>query len=347
MVLPWLIARLLTVPVLTLSGTRGPGQLIAMDGQWFRLIAIDWYDRPYAEGFWSEYPFFPLLPAVAGGLMKLGLGPTTALAGLSWAASLAALAGAYRLAIRHLPPRAASWAPWFIAIAPGALTMVLGYADSLFLAGAIWALVLADDRRWWAAGVVAVVATSSRPNGFVAVIALVVTVFVARAGARALAAVAVPSLLFLGAWGWYLWWATSDPLVFWSAKDAWDEISLAQLVDTPLAPRTRGALFHVAALVPLARLLRAPCTAATARLGRLHRARRAPRLGPRHGGSGPVRDHGLPHAVRRGRRADEPRAMAGGAVPGRVRGGDGHARHARRPPHLAAVTPIVFDRGSP
>ena len=173
-VLPWLIARVLTVPVLVLSGregARGAGQLIAMDGQWFRLIALDWYDRPYAEGFWSEYPFFPLFPLLAGGLMKLGLGATTALAGVSWAASLAASAGAYRLAIRHLPARAAGWAPWFIAIAPGALTMVLGYADSLFLAGAIWALVLAEDRRWWAAGLVAVVATSSRPNGFVAVVA--------------------------------------------------------------------------------------------------------------------------------------------------------------------------------
>ena len=44
-----------------------------MDGQWFRMIAIDWYDRPYQPGAWSEYPFFPLFPAVAGALMKGGM----------------------------------------------------------------------------------------------------------------------------------------------------------------------------------------------------------------------------------------------------------------------------------
>ena len=68
--------------------------------------------------------------------------------------------------------------------------MVLGYADSLYLAGLVWALVLAEDRRWWAAGLLAAVATASRPNGWIAVVAVVVTVLVARAGARALVAVA-------------------------------------------------------------------------------------------------------------------------------------------------------------
>ena len=144
----------------------GSGRLIWMDGQWFRLIAIDWYDRPYVDGLWSEYPFFPLFPTLGGA-------PDEARASrrrwrspaISWLAALAAMAGAYRLAVRHLPPAAAPWAPWFLAIAPGAVTMVLGYADSLYLAGLVWALVLAEDRRWWAAGLLAAVATASRPNG--------------------------------------------------------------------------------------------------------------------------------------------------------------------------------------
>src|SRR6188768_3315701 len=64
-VLPWLVARVLVVPALILSapaGQRAPGRLIWMDGQWFRLIALDFYDRPYVDGRWSEYPFFPLFP---------------------------------------------------------------------------------------------------------------------------------------------------------------------------------------------------------------------------------------------------------------------------------------------
>ena len=77
---------------------------------------LDWYDRPYVAGQWSEYPFFPLFPALGGGLMRLGIGATTALTAVSWVASLVALSGAYRLASRH-PARAAVWAPWFIALA--------------------------------------------------------------------------------------------------------------------------------------------------------------------------------------------------------------------------------------
>ena len=138
--LPWLVARLVAVPALVLAGDPGsvqPNRLIWMDGLWFRMIALDWYDRPYVAGQWSEYPFFPLFPALGGGLMRLGIGATTALTAVSWVASLVALSGAYRLASRHLPARAAVWAPWFIALAPGALGFVMGYADSLFLAGSV------------------------------------------------------------------------------------------------------------------------------------------------------------------------------------------------------------------
>ena len=253
-VLPWLVARLLVVPALVLTGKPGEvqmGRLIWMDGQWFRLIAVNFYDRPYIDGRWSEYPFFPLFPSLGGVLMKLGASPTLALAGISWLAALAAMAGAYRLAVRHLPVAAAPWAPWFIAIAPGAVTMVLGYADSLYLAGLVWALVLAEDRRWWAAGLLAAVATASRPNGVIATLAVVVTVLAARAGLRALVAVAAPSVVFLVGWCWYLWWATGDPLVFWSAKDAWSEISLATLLSDPFNSRHEPGWFHLGFLLLL------------------------------------------------------------------------------------------------
>jgi hypothetical protein len=252
-VLPWLLARLLLVPLLVLSGPGSrpvPGELITMDGQWFRLIALDWYDQPYVSGNWSEYPFFPLFPALGGGLMKAGVPHTVALAGLSWLAALVAYAGAHRLASRHLDRRAAAWAPWFLAFAPGAVSMVLGYSDSLFVAGLVWALVLAEDRRWWPAGVAALVATASRPNGVLAVAAVVVTIVLARAGWRAVVAVVVPSAVFLIGWAAYLQQATGDPLVFWAAKDAWDELSLVGLLGDPLGERM--GLFHLGCLLALA-----------------------------------------------------------------------------------------------
>ena len=260
-VLPWLVARLLLVPALVLPGPGSgptPGQLLAMDGQWFRFIALDWYDRPYARGSWTEYPFFPLYPAVAGALMDLRVPDTVALAGLSWLAALVASAGAYRLALRHVAPEVAPWVPWFVALAPGGVALVLGYADSLWLAALLWALVLAEDRRWWACGAVAAVATASRPNGAIAVLAVVVVALGARAGWRALVACVVPSAVFLAGWMWWLHDATGDALVFWSAKDAWDELSLPDFLGDPLGHDV--ALFHVAVaavvLVPYAMRVR-------------------------------------------------------------------------------------------
>ena len=253
-VLPWLLIRAVVVPVIVLSapaGQRAPGRLIWMDGQWFRLIALDFYDRPYVDGRWSEYPFFPLFPSLAGGLMKLGASPTLALAGISWLAALAAMAGVYRLAVRHLPPRAAPWAPWFVAVAPGAVTMILGYADSLYLAGLVWALVLVEDRRWWAAGLLAAVATASRPNGWIAPVAVLVAVLLARAGWRAVVAVVTPSVAFFIGWCTYLNWATGDPFVFWEAKKAWAEITLTAFLQEPLAYRNWPSLFHLVCLLAL------------------------------------------------------------------------------------------------
>jgi hypothetical protein len=252
-VLPWLLARLLVVPALVATADPGRiqmGKLIWMDGQWFRLIAIDWYNQDYVDGLWSEYPFFPLLPAIGGGLMKLGLPPSAALAGTAWIGALVASAGALQLARRHLPERSARWAPWFVAIAPGGVSLVLGYGDSLFLAGAVWAFVFVDDRRWWAAGLAALVATASRPNGLIAAVGVTVAAVVARAGWRAVAQVAVPSAVFLAAWMWFLDSVTGDPLVFWHAKDAWAEITLWTALSDPVLYRL--SILHLAAFAALA-----------------------------------------------------------------------------------------------
>ena len=250
-VLPWLVARLLVVPVMVLASppesTLRIGNLISMDGQWFRLIALDWYDRPYVHGGFSEYPFFPLFPAAGGALMQLGVPSTAALAGLSWIASLLVLAGARQLAVRHLDARAADLAPWVMALAPGGLSMILGYSDAFYLAGLIWALVAVERRHWWLAGTLAAVATASRPNGVIAVAAVVVVAFGMRASARQVIALVAPSALVLVGWMAYLNWATGDPLVFWTAKTGWEEMTLVEFVTDPLYQPL--AVFHVVTFV--------------------------------------------------------------------------------------------------
>ncbi|MET0578476.1 MAG: hypothetical protein ABW122_07440, partial [Ilumatobacteraceae bacterium] len=81
---------------------------------------------------------------------------------------------------------------------------------------------------------------------------VVVTVLVAKAGRRALVAVAVPSIAFLVGWCVYLEWATGNPFVFWDAKDAWTELSLTTLLSDPLTYAHRPGLFHLAFMLALA-----------------------------------------------------------------------------------------------
>ncbi len=265
-VLPWIVSRLLVLGAMSWPALPGeprglhPYRLLALDGQWFRIIALQWYQGDYRPGIGTAYPFFPLYPGIAGGLLKLGAPQLPTFIGISWVAALVAIAGAHRLAVRHLPERAAPSATWFIALAPGAVTMVMGYSDSLYLAGLVWALVLAEDRRWWAAGLAAAVATAARPNGWIALVAVVITVWSARGGGRALVAVVTPPLAFLLAWSTYLWWMTGDPFVFYTAKAAWPEITIVDLISDPLTDFHRPALFHVlwalAFIVPFAMRLR-------------------------------------------------------------------------------------------
>ncbi len=255
-ILPWIVVRLLVVPVLIVNSppvitaearsTLRPGWLLGMDGSWFRAIAIDWYDRHDGVGGIAEYPFFPLFPGAGHLLVRMGVPLTVALAGLSWAAALAAMAGARLLAARHLGDGAARLTPWVIALAPGALSLILGYSDAFYLAALIWAVLAADQRRWWLAGVLAAVATASRPNGAIAMIVVVVIAIGLGAKRRDFVALIVPSMLFLVGWMTYLWQTTGNPLLFWTAKSGWIEKTVVEFISHPLQQRL--ALFHMALL---------------------------------------------------------------------------------------------------
>ena len=245
-VLPWLVARLLVVPVLIVDsppdGNVRVGNLLAMDGNWFRFIALDWYDQPYVPGGFSEYPFFPLFPAAGGALMQIGVPSTVALTGLAWIGALVALAGARLLATQHLGSRSGNLVPWVMSLAPGGLSLVLGYSDAFYLAGLIWAVFAVERRRWLLAGLLAALATASRPNGVIAVVVIVVIAIGMRATLRQLAMLVGPSAAVLLGWMIYLDGATGDPFVFWSAKAGWQELTLIEfatdVIHQPLA------LFH-------------------------------------------------------------------------------------------------------
>ena len=134
-------------------------------------------------------------------------------------------------------------------------------ALTLFLAGIAWAFVAADSRRWLVAGVFAAIATASRPNGALIVAALLLAVLLARAGWRAALAVSLPSAAFLVAWGTYLQVHAGDAFVFWTAKDAWTELTLWDYLAVPLNDHLALAhvlVFVVAAIAYAARVRSQP-----------------------------------------------------------------------------------------
>jgi hypothetical protein len=250
--LAWLVSRVLAVVVLMVIGSRTPPEpditrLILMDGGWYKHIAAHGYGPPPFPGVWSVWPFFPLYPAIVSALHALGSPYSLAQIAVSTGALLVALAGLWRLAQRHVSRTAATYAVWITALFPGAITFAMGYPDALFLAAAVWAFLFIEERRPLAAGLAALLATATRPNGFIVAASLIVAVLVqARLDRRrtdrvikSVAAVVAPSVAFLVGWMAVCWYHTGDPLVFYSAKSAWIEYTVFE------APQHWPAVFHL------------------------------------------------------------------------------------------------------
>lgn len=263
---PWLVSRALVAVTLMIFGARAGRfipdyqRLVTWDGNWYRIIATSGYGPPPHPGSWSTWPFFPLLPGLVWLARQIGSPYTVALVACSNVAALIAFAGVRKAALLVTDERAATWAVWLTALFPGSITFVMGYPDSLYLAGAVWAFVLVAKRRPGWAGVAALVATAARPNGFVVLVALAVAVAVVPAEGRyvlrSMIATLGPSIAFLVGWGWWLWHATGDPFVFVRAKGAWVETTLAQLVTSPIERRWAGLHLLVSVLLAAPFVLR-------------------------------------------------------------------------------------------
>lgn len=249
MALPWAVSRLVAAIGLAVLGAKPLGSLdldalVDWDTGWFQSIVQIWYgpaDLPvFDKGAWTSWPFFPLHPLLARGVALFGVSDRAALVVVNNVAFLAALWGLYRLARRHLTDRGATAAVWAMALFPGSITSVMGYSGGLFAAGAVWAFVLLEERRYLWSGLAIAVAVSARPNGFLLLAALVPYAFftVRARGGRwlpAVVATAGPSAVFLVAWAAWCGAVTGDPLVFLNAKKAWEEVTLIQFLKHPLA----------------------------------------------------------------------------------------------------------------
>lgn len=272
--LPWAMSRVVAAIGLVVLGARPLGSvdldaLADWDVGWFQSIMAVGYgptDLPavWVNGAWTSWPFFPLHPFLAQGVSALGVSDRVALILVNNAAYLVALWGVHRLACRHVDERTAGAAVWAMALFPGSVTSVMGYSGGLFVAGTAWAFVLIEKRRPVAAGLAVALAASSRPNGFLALVALVPLAVVLARGrrdswARPVLALTVPTVAFMGTWSCWCWHATGDAVVYLSAKAAWEEVSLLRFVESPWdggpAPHVFLGAIAVSVLVVQARRL--------------------------------------------------------------------------------------------
>ena len=186
------------------------------DGSFYRAIAVHWYDHGLIQlTHGSVLAFLPGYPAAIDSLAWLP-GVSVALAGFAITV-LAGLAAAWGLATLGLKLTADSRislimvAIW--AVAPGSIALSRVYAEALFCALAVWALIALIDRRWLTAGILVMLAGMVRSTALALVAAVAVAVVLAliqavrtrqRIGAwwRPVAALLLAPLGQLGYWGY-------------------------------------------------------------------------------------------------------------------------------------------------
>jgi hypothetical protein len=184
------------------------------DSDFFLRIAEDGYDRASAA-------FFPLYPAAVGVLGRILLGHYV-LAGLvlSLAAALAAFVLLYQLAEPRLGADGARRAVLYLALFPTALFLQAVYSESLFLALALGAFLLAERGRFLGAGAVAGLALLTRPAGLALLPPLMLLAWRSPDRARALAALG-PAPAAFALFPLVLWQQVGDPWAFLDAQERW------------------------------------------------------------------------------------------------------------------------------
>lgn len=175
-----------------------------------------------------EFAFYPTYPLLSGVPDRLGLSTAHALLLTAAAAGVVAAVLVHALTVELTGSRRAGWfAAALLGALPMAVTLQMGYAESLYVAvtaGALWA---AARGNWWIAGAVALLAGLTRPSGiFVALIIPVAAVVARRRGSVAWSAVTGATVLgLLGSplyWGW-LWWHTGHADTWFTVeRHGWD-----------------------------------------------------------------------------------------------------------------------------
>jgi hypothetical protein len=188
------------------------------DSVWFLRIAEHGYGAVSGVAA-AFYPLYPLTLAGAG----RAFGGHYVLAGVvvSLVATLASFLLLQRLAEDRLGTDGARRAVLYLAVFPMSLFLQAVYSESLFLALALAAFVLAEQRHWLGAGAATGLAVLTRISGVALLPALVLIAWKRPERRRALASLCVAPALF-AAYPLYLGLAGGDALAFAKAQGFWN-----------------------------------------------------------------------------------------------------------------------------
>lgn len=175
----------------------------------------------YAQDFPGDLDlyivFFPLFPWLTGLVNAIVRDPVVSAFVVATIASLFVAPFLYRLVAADLGPRIGIRAAAFLLVFPTAYFLHIGYTESLFLALAFGSLWLARTERWWAAGLLGLLAALTRVNGLVLLPALAVEAWLQWRGDRrkrvewlAIGGVAIGFGIYL----WLNWSVYGDPFMF-------------------------------------------------------------------------------------------------------------------------------------
>ena len=218
------------------TGTPIHRVLSVWDGRWYVKIALYGYPATVPQGDFhagtgrqvqSAVAFFPLYPLLVRGLDRvLPGGPEVAGTVLSLVIGAIATVLVWIVAEKVAGRRVADRAAVLFAFSPGAFVLSLVYAEGLLIVLSAGCLLALLERRWVAAGVLAALATASRPNATSVALACAWAAGWAIWKHRDWRALLAPLLAPAGmvAFFVYLWWHTGETLIWFRVQSqGWGE----------------------------------------------------------------------------------------------------------------------------
>jgi len=206
--------------------------LTSWDGRWYLEIVRAGYPRSIPpdvtyEQLEARAAFFPLYPTLVRLLDRLLPGGDT-LAALftNLVLSVVAVVLVGMLAQRWFDVDVARRAMVVFAVFPGSFVLSFAYSEALLLVLAAGCLLALHDQRWWLAGVLAGLATATRPNGIALVAACALASLLAIRARRQWRSLVAPALAPLGFIGfqWFLAHHTGERFAWFRVqREAWRE----------------------------------------------------------------------------------------------------------------------------